>query len=173
MQAIVIPPVTPDDLETLQTLSRETFYEAFAKDNNEADMQKYLEESFNSEKLTVDLNDPASFFFIAWDNNDPVGYLKLNTGDAQTELKDDDTSVEIERIYVKSAYQGKKIGQLLYDKAEEIGREQKRKYIWLAVWEHNLKAMAFYKKNGFEKFGEHIFKLGDDEQTDIMMRKEL
>lgn len=173
MQAIVIHPVTPDDLETLQTLSRETFYEAFAKDNNEADMQKYLEESFNSEKLTVDLNDPASFFFIAWDNNDPVGYLKLNTGDAQTELKDDDTSVEIERIYVKSAYQGKKIGQLLYDKAEEIGREQKRKYIWLAVWEHNLKAMAFYKKNGFEKFGEHIFKLGDDEQTDIMMRKEL
>ena len=173
MQAIVIHPVTPDDLETLQTLSRETFYEAFAKDNNEADMQKYLEESFNSEKLTVDLNDPASFFFIAWDNNDPVGYLKLNTGDAQTELKDDDTAGEIERIYVKSAYQGKKIGQLLYDKAEEIGREQKRKYIWLAVWEHNLKAMAFYKKNGFEKFGEHIFKLGDDEQTDIMMRKEL
>ena len=135
-------------------------------------MQKYLEESFSSEKMSKEINTPESRFFIAWEEENPVGYLKVNTGKAQTELQDD-FSLEIERIYVKSSHHGKKVGQLLYEKALEIASEEGKKYIWLGFWEENKRAVSFYKKNGFEEFDKHIFRLGSEEQTDLMMKKVL
>lgn len=41
----------------------------------------------------------------------------------------------------------------------------------LGVWEHNHRALRFYEKNGFIAFGTHIFQLGNDQQTDILMKK--
>jgi diamine N-acetyltransferase len=72
---------------------------------------------------------------------------------------------------VKSTYHGKKVGQLLYNKALEIAKRQKKSLIWLGVWEENPKAIRFYEKNGFVAFDKHIFKFGEDEQTDVMMKK--
>jgi diamine N-acetyltransferase len=98
-----------------------------------------------------------------------IGYLKLNYGQAQTELKDS-KALEIERIYVLQTYQGKNVGQLLYTKAIEIAKQASVDYVWLGVWEENHRALRFYQKNGFVPFDKHVFKLGDDEQTDILMK---
>lgn len=172
MTSIVLKKASAGDLETLQQIGKETFYETFAKHNSEEEMQKYLAESFSSEKLLKELNTPDSQFFIAWEEENPVGYLKINFGASQTELQDE-ASMEIERIYVKSSHHGKKVGQLLYDKALEIALQQQKKYIWLGVWEENKRAVSFYSKNGFTQFDKHIFRLGDEEQTDLMMKKVL
>lgn len=172
MTSITIKKASVEDLETVQNVGRETFYETFAPHNSEEAMQKYLDESFTSEKLINELNNSDSQFFIAWEGEIAIGYLKVNSGKAQTELQDE-TSLEIERIYVKSAYHGKKVGQILYDKALEIALQEKKKYLWLGVWEENVRAVNFYKKNGFVEFSKHTFKLGNEEQTDLMMKKAL
>ena len=96
----------------------------------------------------------------------------MNFGQSQTELQDD-KALEIERIYVLKEFHGKNVGQILYNKAIEIAKQNKADYVWLGVWEENPRAIAFYKKNGFVEFDKHIFKLGDDEQTDIMMKLKL
>lgn len=158
MTSIALKKASEEDLETLQQIGKETFYETFAKHNSEEEIQKYLAESFSSEKLLKQLNTPDSQFFIAWEEEDPVGYLKINSGASQTELQDE-TSLEIERIYVKSSHHGKKVGQLLYNKALEIAIHQKKEYIWLGVWEENKRAVSFYVKNGFVEFDQHIFQL--------------
>jgi ribosomal protein S18 acetylase RimI-like enzyme len=172
MTEIQIQKASQEDVKTLVAIGKETFFEAFAESNTEADMKQYLEENFNEDKMRAELDDPGSGFYIAWEGENPIGYLKVNHGHAQTELQGEN-SLEIERIYVKSAYHGKKAGQLLYEKALEIARVQKKSFIWLGVWEENLKAIRFYVKNGFFAFDKHIFKMGKDEQTDIMMRKDL
>ncbi|RKS98200.1 GNAT family N-acetyltransferase [Chryseobacterium defluvii] len=172
MTPIIINQATLEDLETIQNIGRQTFTETFAASNSEEEMEKYLTESFNTEQVRSELTNPDSLFYIAWEEDDPVGYLKVNSGSAQTELQDE-TSLEIERIYVKSSHHGKKVGQLLYQQALETAQALKKIYIWLGVWEENLRAIQFYKKNGFVEFDKHIFKLGDEEQTDIMMKKVL
>lgn len=172
MNQLNIHKASINDLELIKRIGRETFFETFSESNTEADMKTYLDENFNDSKLAAELNNPDSYFFIAWDDQDPVGYLKLNSGKAQTEIGDD-VSVEIERIYVKQAYHGKKVGQVLYEKALEIARQMNKEFIWLGVWEENPKAIRFYEKNGFVAFDQHIFKMGEDEQTDIMMKKVL
>ncbi|UTX49493.1 GNAT family N-acetyltransferase [Chryseobacterium sp. MA9] len=170
MSSIIINTSGEKDLEILQNIGIQTFTETFAEDNSEEAMKKYLEESFNTEKIKSELNNPDSFFFIAWEEDNPVGYLKVNSGKAQTELQDD-TSLEIERIYVKKSHHGKKVGQLLYNQALETARQLHKSYLWLGVWEENLRALNFYRKNGFVEFDKHIFRLGEEEQTDLMMKK--
>jgi ribosomal protein S18 acetylase RimI-like enzyme len=170
MTQIMLSKASVDDVKTVQAIGEKTFFETFGYSNSEIQMQQYLEENFSEVKVASELNNAGSIFYIAWDAGSAIGYLKVNIGDAQTELQDK-TSLEIERIYVLGAYHGKKVGQMLYDKALEIAYSQKKDYIWLGVWEENPKAIRFYEKNGFVSFDKHIFRIGDDEQTDIMMKK--
>jgi ribosomal protein S18 acetylase RimI-like enzyme len=172
MDIIKIKKATLSDIDHLKAIAKQTFFETFADYNTADDMQKYLEDNFNLEKLTSELTNQYSEFYFALFDNKVVGYLKINFSDAQTELKDKD-SIEIERIYVLEAFQGKKVGQLLHHAALTIAKQKNVNYMWLGVWEKNVKAINFYKKNGFVEFDKHIFKLGNDEQTDLMMRLKL
>jgi ribosomal protein S18 acetylase RimI-like enzyme len=170
MQEINITKVSIADLEILQEIGKKTFFETFAESNSASDMQQYLDTSFSKEKVAGEMNNPGSQFYMAWENNIPIGYLKINTGEAQTDLKEEQ-SLEIERIYVLAAWHGKKVGQLLYEKALKVAEELKKSSVWLGVWEKNPRAIRFYEKNGFVAFAKHPFKLGGDEQIDILMRK--
>ena len=172
MKNITVQKVTLNNIKQLQEIGRKTFYETFAGSNTEEDMQKYLDESFAETKLTEELTDPNSEFYFAKIEDKIIGYLKVNFGASQTELKDN-KALEIERIYVPKEFHGKKVGQILYDKAIEIAEQHNSDYVWLGVWEENPRAINFYKKNGFVEFDKHIFKLGNDEQTDIMMKLKL
>ena len=161
-----------DDLEKLRNLSIQTFKKTFEEVNTEDDMQKYLNENLNEEKLKSELENQNSEFYFAENNGEILGYLKLNFKDAQTE-KVEENHFEIERIYVLKAFLGQKIGQILFDKAIEIGREKNLEYVWLGVWEENHRAIRFYGKNGFEIFGKHDFVLGEDVQTDLLMKMKI
>ena len=172
MSHIEIKKVTINDIDILQKISRQTFSETFSSKNTEEDMNIYLDEGLSNDRLTMELNDNnAEFYFAKLDNN-VIGYLKINFGQSQTELQDGN-GIEIERIYVLKDYHGKSIGQLLYNQAIKIARQKNVNYVWLGVWEENPRAIKFYKKNGFVEFDKHVFKLGNDEQTDIMMKLEL
>lgn len=169
---ITITQATIDDVEQLQQIGKQTFYETFSDSNTEEDMAEYLNEKFSMTTLSTELNEKNAKFYFAQIENEVVGYLKLNSGQSQTELKDD-KALEIERIYVLKEFHGKKVGQVLYDKAIEIAKKKNADFVWLGVWEENPRAIRFYEKNGFVAFDKHIFKLGSDEQTDIMMKLKL
>src|SRR5688572_27508923 len=154
MESIRIRQLTINDIDQLQSISTQTFLETFSENNTKENMLKYLEENLSKEKLLAELANQNSLFYFSELDNQVIGYLKLNHGDAQTELKDE-TGIEIERIYVLNEYLGKKVGQLLYNKAIEVAKEKNAGYVWLGVWEENLRAINFYRKNGFEQFDQH------------------
>lgn len=172
MTNVSIITVSTQEVSKLQEIARTTFYETFAAMNTPENMKQYLENDLSIEKLTADLNNPESQTFFAQSNDEIIGYLKLNVGAAQTE-KVEPGGLEIQRIYVKKEYHGGSVGAALLNFAIDLSVGQGRNYVWLAVWEKNQRAIRFYEKNGFEAFGSHIFQLGDDAQTDILMRREL
>ena len=160
------------DVEKLKEIGKLTFAETFSSDNSEENMKEYLENEFSTEKLKAELTDQNAEFYFAELDEKTIGYLKVNIGESQTEIKIKN-ALEIERIYVLKEFHGKKVGQILYEKALELAKEKDVENVWLGVWEQNPRAIRFYKKNGFVSFDKHIFKLGDDKQTDIMMKLEL
>ena len=172
MNDIQIKKVGLEDITDLQIIGKQTFAETFSEGNSEEDMNQYLEEKFSVSQLTSELSDENSMFYFALVDENIVGYLKVNIGDSQTEIKDKD-ALEIERIYVLKDFHGKSVAKYLYNKAIEIAESENADYVWLGVWEDNARAISFYQKNGFVEFDKHIFKLGNDEQTDIMMKLHL
>jgi ribosomal protein S18 acetylase RimI-like enzyme len=172
MSPIIIRKATISDLEIIQQISKQTFLETFSEVNTPENMENYVRENFNSVQVASEINNRESAFYLASLENEIIGYMKLNFGDAQTE-KQKENNLEIHRIYVLQAFHGKKIGQLLLDEAIKIAQQTGIESIWLGVWEENQRALQFYSKNGFVEFDKHIFTLGNDVQTDLLMRLEM
>ena len=167
-----IRPIGVEDAAALRALGIQTFREAFGSQNSFADMEHYLNNKFSDTQLKSEIETEGSFFYFLEEDSSPIGYLKLNVGPAQSDniLP---SAFEIERIYLKEAHHGKGYGQVLMDKSLDEAKKHGCNTVWLGVWEHNLKAIKFYEKNGFTAFSTHPFKLGGDDQTDILMKKPL
>lgn len=169
---MIIKKVAHEHIDILQQVAVKSFFDTFVEFNTKEDMDAYLQNNLSIEQLMKELNHPQSEFFMAKHGQNYIGYIKLNHGKAQSEFQEDN-ALEIERLYVLKQYHRQQIGQALLNYALAVAYEKSVDYVWLGVWEHNHKAIAFYKKNGFIAFGKHDFILGKDIQTDILMRKDI
>jgi ribosomal protein S18 acetylase RimI-like enzyme len=160
------------DLVLIQEIGRQTFYDTFAAVNTKEDMDDYLEKNFNSDQVLAELTDQRNTFLLVEDAGKVIGYAKVRKSQVPIEIKDAN-AVEIERVYASKDYLGKKVGQTLISACESLATKKGFDMVWLGVWEHNHRAIAFYKKSGYELFGSHPFILGNDHQTDLLMKKRL
>ncbi len=149
-----------------------TFYDTFIETNSREVVMQYLDRAFTVEKIQSEILNPDCQFYLAEIDSQIVGYLKVNFGNAQTELKDN-SALEIERIYIRKEYFGKGLANILFDKALEIAKQNNLQYLWLGVWENNFRAIRFYEKLGFQKFDTHVFMMGTNPQTDFLMKLEI
>lgn len=172
MSSIYVTPCLAEEVAALRQLAESTFVEAFGTQNTPEDMAEYKAKAFSLTQVQREFDQADSHFFFARKAGQPIAYLKLNFHQAQTDLKEAH-GMEIERIYVVAAYQGQGIGAMLFDFAWEMALEREMTYAWLGVWDRNLRAIRFYEKQGFKAFSQHSFLLGQDLQSDILMRKEV
>ncbi|MCD6063934.1 MAG: spermine/spermidine N-acetyltransferase [Flavipsychrobacter sp.] len=167
-----IKQATPADAATLAKLGAKVFYFTFAAQNTPKDMELYLAETFTEEKLREEIDEPGALFYMAWLDGQPTGFTRL-CNKRTPETLNGIPCIELERLYIHPDFQNLKIGQRLMELCIETARRQGCAVLWLGVWENNPGAIRFYERFGFRKFGEHIFQLGTDEQTDWMMRLDL
>jgi len=160
------------DAELIADLSQKTFFDTFAPYNSKEDMEKFLKEQFNKEALMKEVGDMRNIFFLAYVGKEVVGYLKLREGKSMKEFNGE-PSLEIARIYTLHKMIGKGIGSALMKKSIYVARKSNKKLIWLGVWKENKTAIDFYKRWGFEIFGEQEFLLGNDLQKDWLMKREV
>ena len=157
------------DLEKLIEISRSTYYESFKSMCSEEIMEQYLNDAFNPKKLLQELKNKNTEFCFVYEDKTIVGYLKLNEFTAQNDINDD-TSMELERIYIIKKFQGKGLGKSLLEKSVELAKQKNKKFLWLGVWKKNKKAIKFYDKNGFKKYAEHDFYMAGERQNDLLFR---
>ncbi|NNC69348.1 MAG: GNAT family N-acetyltransferase [Flavobacteriaceae bacterium] len=159
------------DLKVLIDISISTFTSAFEKENNPDDFKAYINAAFSKKKINSELLNPHSLFYFIYDDHVLVGYFKLNEKNAQNEQFNKAT-IELERLYILKKHQGKSIGNKALLEIKEIAKAKKVHFLWLGVWEHNHNAQKFYERHGFKKFGTHPYMLGNDKQTDWLMKFE-
>jgi GNAT superfamily N-acetyltransferase len=161
---------SPGDAGLLTELGARTFSETFAADSTPEDMAAYLASSFNLARQTAELADPASTFFIAEIGGVAAGYAQLHAG-MPAEGIEGAKPVELVRLYVSREWLGRGVGEALMRACVDEARQAGHETIWLGVWERNGRALAFYRKWDFRAVGEHVFQLGSDPQTDILMER--
>ena len=169
MEKFLVKECSLEDIEKIKYIGEKTFYETFCNENTKEDMENYLKENFSYEQVEKEIKNNNSKIYIVEHNKEVVAYMKINFDKVQAE-KGYNNTLEIQRIYVLQEYKSNNIGKRLIEKAIEIARSKHLSYIWLGVWENNINAIKFYEKQGFKKFDTHVFKLGEDEQTDNLMK---
>jgi diamine N-acetyltransferase len=163
---------TAADAEMLTELARRTFYDAFATMNSPENIESYMSQNFTLQKFSDQLADPRVIFLIAEIAAAPVAFAKLYNGDVP-DCVNDPSSVEIERFYVDQQFHGRGVAQPLMQACFDLAKELGRGTVFLGVWEHNHRAVAFYRKCGFDVVGSHVFQMGDEAQNDLWMERRL
>lgn len=174
MSDILIRPATPDDAAPLTDLAYTTFWDAFAAHPKNApdDLADYMQKAFNVEQIVRELADDKNIFLLAEIDGAHAGYSKIVLDYIEPGVTAE-RPVELSRLYSQQTFWGKGVGQTLMDACFDRARQEKRDVMWLGVWEYNLRAQRFYEKNGFRVVGKHVFQLGSDPQTDLLMQREL
>jgi diamine N-acetyltransferase len=158
------------DAAMLAELGARTFSETFAPDNSPEDMAAYLATAFSPSQQTRELADRETIFLIAETDGVAVGYAMLRSGNVLENVTGRNP-IELVRLYVLQERLGSGVGAALMQACIREARQRGHKTLWLGVWEHNARAQAFYRRWDFTEIGTHVFQLGDDPQTDILMQR--
>jgi ribosomal protein S18 acetylase RimI-like enzyme len=164
-----------DDAELLAELGARTFFETFAADNTPEDMAAYLATAFSPAQQAAELADPRATFLVAetsGDNSVAVGYAMIRSGDVPPEVTGN-KPIELVRLYAVRESLGGGVGAALLQACIDEAKQRGYETLWLGVWEHNNRAQAFYRKWNFHEMGTHVFQLGDDPQTDLLMQRSI
>lgn len=160
------------DLEPLRSFAERTFRIAYEKENDPVRFAQYCEKSFSPDTFKREWEHPHSEFWMAWESDILVAYLKLNY-DQHPDLLESQQTVQVERLYVEPEFQGRRIGEKMlafaYDQAKKAGAA----WLWLSVWQARPAALRFYERCGYEIFGTETFWLADEAQTDWLVRRKV
>ena len=160
-----------DDAEALAELAERTFRDAFGADNPGDDMETYVRDTFSHAQVRAELAKDTNTYLLAFLDSDqpPIGYAKLRSGTHPS--VSGPSPVQLQRLYVDQSLIGHGVGAVLMRECLATAESAGYETLWLGVWEHNEKSMIFYKRWGFEVVGENIFRLGSDDQIDLVMER--
>lgn len=139
------------DAISLSELCSKTFSDTYSSQNKSSDIQIYIENNFNVQKIKDEISDTETIIYLAVENNKPIGYIKLTQRKNRT---------EISRLYVVKDLIGKGIGKQLLETARKHTKAKVLDTLYLVVWQKNLDAVEFYKKSGFIITGTTTFDWG-------------
>ena len=109
-------------------------------------------------KIKAEIENKNCLHYMAYVNNNAVGYLKINI-DAALEGDNKKEGIELERIYIDLKAVNKGLGTYLMNFVFDVAKSYQKKYIFLKVMDTAQLAMQFYTKMGYELVG--AFRLSD------------
>lgn len=158
------------DALQLSLLAESTFRATFEQANTVENMEHFCKNNYSEKIQEEEIANKNMLTFLCDDNGSLIGFAQLHWGDVPKYV-DAKSASEIQRLYVADNWHGKGIAQQLMNSCIEEIQQRKSEAIWLGVWEHNPRAITFYKKFGFTEVGEHVFIVGNDPQRDIIMAR--
>ena len=160
----------PDDAAAVGAFGERSFRETFGPDNRPEDMDAYCAATYAVERQRGELASPERVTLLAEVEGQLAGYAQLRDGPPPACVTGADP-IELLRFYVDRRWHGQGVAGALMRETLARARTLGRRTIYLAVWERNARAIAFYRKVGFREVGAQPFRLGKDVQTDqVMMR---
>ena len=160
------------DAAWLAALAERTFRETYTEFNTPENMERYVADHFGPDLQAAELRDSGTVTLVVEVDGAAAGYAQLARGPAPRSIGGPDP-MELVRFYVDRPWHGRGLAQRLMAATADTARAAGARTLWLGVWERNGRAIAFYRKCGFEDVGTHTFVLGDDHQRDRVLVRRL
>lgn len=156
------------DADKLSLVSDATFLESFAHEIPGDAMLAHCRTKHAPDHLSELLTNGAKAWLAEIDGT-PVGYALLIPVPELDAAQEGD--VELKKIYVLSRFQGTGTAQRLF--AEVLAATKGNKRLLLGVKDDNHRAIAFYKRQGFETIGTRQFNVGGELYDDLVLGRDL
>jgi len=163
--ALCIRRATIDDAVALSAFAARVFIETFGDENDPDDLRDFVESTYGITQQSDEIRDRDTATLLVERADTLIGYAQICRKRVPPGVTGANP-VEIYRFYVDRPAQGTGVAQALMAAAFAQAREWRADVVWLGVWEHNPRAMAFYRKFGFVDVGSLDFFVGGDRQTD-------
>jgi len=164
--ALCIRRATIDDAAALSAFAARVFIETFGDENNPDDLTEHVESTYNIDRQSAELRDEdTATWLIEREDATLIAYLQMCRKRVPPCVTGRNP-VEIYRFYVDHSAHGTGLAHTLMSTAFAQARAWDGDVVWLGVWEHNPRAMKFYRKFGFADVGSVDFYVGPDRQTD-------
>lgn len=160
------------DAAGLARLAEVTFRDSFAATNDPADMEIHCSTNFGTEIQLREIQSPSLVTILGDDDGELVAFAQLRLR-SPIECVPAEHPSELYRLYVMKRLHGLGMAHELMREVLDTVRMVASDRIWLGVWERNERALAFYRKFGFEVVGDHVFQFGRDPQRDLIMALEV
>jgi ribosomal protein S18 acetylase RimI-like enzyme len=158
------------DAKPLSRLAERSFRETFEAANTPEDMALHCRSAYSEAIQAAEIDSPGMTSLLCEQAGTLVGFAQLRWGKAPGCVLGDAPG-EIQRLYVASDYHGRGVAQALMNACLYEMENRPSDVVWLGVWERNPRAIRFYRKFGFVEVGDHIFRMGNDPQRDIVMAR--
>jgi len=170
--SFTIRPASLEDAATLAALGARTFQETFEAICSPEDLAAYVAGAYGEATQRAELADPSRPGLVLEIDGVPSGFVQLRLGHREPCVRGEHP-VELQRIYVLRAFHGGGFGAALMEASVAIAHAWGADALWLGVWEHNDKALAFYARSGFREAGDHVFRIGQQIDRDLILVKNL
>jgi ribosomal protein S18 acetylase RimI-like enzyme len=159
-ETIRIRRAVPADVDVMLPMVQQTLLESHGHSASAADMASYVERKMSREPMLAELSDEHNWFYLLYADGSLVGYAKIifNAPNPNTPLQN---VTKLERIYLLRSHYGQGLAQVLFDHLLADMKSNNQEGVWLNVWKENPRAIAFYRKNGFDVIGEYDFVVSD------------
>lgn len=165
----VIRTAVEHDARALSELAERTFRDAFGGVNARDDVDLHCARAFAPDIQAREIKDPAIETLVVEHEGALVAFAQLRLSGESPPCVTLSPAVELQRIYVDRRWHGTGLARELMTNVFERTRKAGAKGLWLGVWEHNARAIRFYKRVGFSEVGDQVFRLGNDPQRDVVM----
>ncbi len=160
----------PSDAKPLAALAEKTFRDTFGSMNTAEDMNLHCQSSYGPSIQLSEINDPKRLTLVCEGDNRLIAFAQLTWAETPACVPGKKPG-EIQRLYVEKEWHGQGIAQDLMTACLQAMAKAGSDTVWLGVWEHNPRAIAFYKKFGLVEVGDHVFPLGTDPQRDLILTR--
>lgn len=158
----------PADGPALDAVAQDIWRATFSHAASPENIETYLAKAYGPDGALIrDLNEGGGHFRLALSGDRIIGYAKINPPwlpDAEP------GAMQLSQIYVHGDFQGAGIAHALMDWAIETARVAGAVSLLLTVWEENKRAIRFYEKKGFVHVGDYAFAVGEQIDTDHILR---
>jgi ribosomal protein S18 acetylase RimI-like enzyme len=161
-----------EEVPAVRELAIEVYNDTFAEHNTPENLEAFFKDSYGLERFTTEFTEPETALYVALDELKIIGFLRLRKS-SEVDKYLGTNHLELHRLYIHRDYHGSAVSKMFMEEALAYAKKEKFEWIWLGVWEKNFRAQKFYSKWGFERFSEHVFQMGDDPQTDWLLKRKL
>lgn len=169
----VLRPAVAADAADLSELAERTFRDAFSALNTAEDMNLHCASAFSPEMQAAEVANPGIHTVVAESDGTLVAFAQVHLRSKPPDCVSVSPAIELRRFYVDRRFHGTGLARELMAHMLDAAQVRGAAALWLGVWEHNPRAIRFYRGFGFSEVGDHVFVVGTDPQRDLVMVRRL